>query len=171
MDAMKQLTLVLVHTETDILLGMKKRGFGANRWNGFGGKIEAGETPAQGALRELQEEAEISADLHVAGKIFFEFAGDPKLLEVHVFQASSWQGEPTETEEMRPQWFKKTEVPYASMWADDSLWFPRVFAGQVFSAYFLFDNMDTFSQHIVVDGLQTLPELKAALDQQQQKSS
>jgi len=34
---------------------MKKRGFGAGRYNGFGGKVEPGETILQGAQRELQE--------------------------------------------------------------------------------------------------------------------
>ena len=33
-----------VNTAGDILLGRKKRGFGVTKWNGFGGKIETGET-------------------------------------------------------------------------------------------------------------------------------
>jgi hypothetical protein len=37
-----------------LLLGFKKRGFGAGLYNGFGGKVEPGETPAQAARRELQ---------------------------------------------------------------------------------------------------------------------
>jgi 8-oxo-dGTP pyrophosphatase MutT (NUDIX family) len=40
-----------------LLLGMKKRGFGAGKWNGFGGKIEVGETPRAAAIREMKEEA------------------------------------------------------------------------------------------------------------------
>ena len=36
---------------------MKKRGFGANRWNGVGGKMEANDTTIEEtAKRETQEE-------------------------------------------------------------------------------------------------------------------
>ena len=51
----KVLTLVLIREASRILLGMKKRGFGVNRWNGFGGKVEAGETIAQGAKRFVHQ--------------------------------------------------------------------------------------------------------------------
>lgn len=47
----KVLTLVIIRRGTEILLGMKKRGFGAGKWNGFGGKLESGETLLEGAKR------------------------------------------------------------------------------------------------------------------------
>ena len=47
----KVLTLVMIKEDTRILLGMKKRGFGVNRWNGFGGKVEHGDSIAEGAKR------------------------------------------------------------------------------------------------------------------------
>ena len=40
----KILTLVLILQDEKILLGMKKRGFGAGRWNGFGGKVREDES-------------------------------------------------------------------------------------------------------------------------------
>ena len=51
MAAKKLLTLVLVREPGKILLGMKKRGFGQGRWNGFGGKVENGESILEGAKR------------------------------------------------------------------------------------------------------------------------
>mgnify|MGYP001560708223 FL=1 len=36
------MTLCIIHQHSKILLGMKKRGFGAGRWNGFGGKLLSG---------------------------------------------------------------------------------------------------------------------------------
>lgn len=39
----KILTLCMVIRDSELLLGMKKRGFGVGRWNGFGGKVEMGE--------------------------------------------------------------------------------------------------------------------------------
>lgn len=49
----KLLTLVLVVQPGKVLLGMKKRGFGAGKWNGFGGKVEPGETIEAGARRYI----------------------------------------------------------------------------------------------------------------------
>lgn len=51
MTARKIFSLVFVRNASQILLGMKKRGFGQGKWNGFGGKIEQGETIAEGAVR------------------------------------------------------------------------------------------------------------------------
>ena len=43
-------TLIFVKTLTKILLGLKKRGLDAEKWNGFGGKVE-NETIFEGAYR------------------------------------------------------------------------------------------------------------------------
>lgn len=40
----KILTLCIIHEHPRVLLGYKKKGFGAGLWNGFGGKVEAGES-------------------------------------------------------------------------------------------------------------------------------
>ena len=51
---------VLCQCDVSVLLGMKKRGFGVGKWNGFGGKVENGKTVVfDGAMRELQEECSI----------------------------------------------------------------------------------------------------------------
>ncbi|CAN0403706.1 unnamed protein product, partial [Ectocarpus sp. 8 AP-2014] len=49
------------HDANEILLGMKKRGFGEGKWNGFGGKVESGESVEEAAKRELMEEAGLTA--------------------------------------------------------------------------------------------------------------
>jgi hypothetical protein len=51
MVANKRLTLAFVREAGRILLGYKKRGFGCGRWNGFGGKVNPGETEHEGAVR------------------------------------------------------------------------------------------------------------------------
>lgn len=73
---------------------MKKRGFGAGKYNGFGGKVEAGETILQAALREMEEESgAIVSDAVKCGELLFEFEDDPVLLEVHLFKATAFSGE------------------------------------------------------------------------------
>lgn len=47
----KLFTLVLVVQPQRVLLGMKKRGFGAGLWNGFGGKVQPGESIEEAARR------------------------------------------------------------------------------------------------------------------------
>ena len=39
----------------EVVLGQKKRGWMVGIWNGYGGKLEPGETVEQAAARELQE--------------------------------------------------------------------------------------------------------------------
>ena len=58
----KILTLLIIHKGDKVLLGMKKRGFGVGRWNGFGGKVDQGETVENAAKREIFEEAGITAN-------------------------------------------------------------------------------------------------------------
>lgn len=47
----KLLTLVMIMKDNKLLLGMKKRGFGKGRWNGFGGKVQENETILDAAKR------------------------------------------------------------------------------------------------------------------------
>lgn len=137
----KILTLSIVHEHPKILLGMKKRGFGEGRWNGFGGKVKAGEDNEEAAKREVREEAGIEVlAISQKGKIDFEFEGDSDVLEVHIFEITKFDGEPQESEEMRPQWFGANEIPLDQMWPDDRYWMPLFLAGKKFSGRFLFDK-------------------------------
>ncbi|KAG5280157.1 hypothetical protein AALO_G00085610 [Alosa alosa] len=144
----KLLTLVLVVQPGRVLLGMKKRGFGAGKWNGFGGKVQLGETIEQAAHRELLEESGLTVDtLDKIGNIKFEFIGETELLDVHVFRADSFHGEPTESDEMRPQWFDCDKIPFSEMWADDILWFPMMLQKKKFLGYFKFQGHDLIVEH------------------------
>ena len=72
------------------MVGQKKTGFGSGYFNGFGGKVEVGETVKQGACRELLEEAKVTVeqrDLHHRGVILFDFY-DPPLVPMQV--RSAW---------------------------------------------------------------------------------
>lgn len=89
----KQLTLTIIYQHPRVLLAMKKRGFGAGRWNGFGGKVEPGETLEQAAKREIMEEGGIVVHkLEKTGKIDFEFDGTPEILEVYIFKSDAFSG-------------------------------------------------------------------------------
>ncbi len=144
----KVLTLVIIHTSVAVLLGYKKRGFGMGRWNGFGGKVEAGESIEDAATRECVEEAGVTPiALASCGVLTFVFDGDPVLLEVHLFRASQFRGEPRESDEMRPQWFPLADIPYATMWPDDRYWLPYVLEGKTVDGTFSFSDPQTIRTH------------------------
>ncbi|XP_044836562.1 7,8-dihydro-8-oxoguanine triphosphatase isoform X1 [Mauremys mutica] len=182
----KLFTLVLVVQPQQVLLGMKKRGFGAGRWNGFGGKVQVDETIEQAAHRcvvpadcrsqhapshlgpsrlaiwnsswtntcwdlctlELLEESGLTVDnLQKMGQITFEFVGNSELMEVHIFRADTFHGEPTESDEMRPQWFQLDQVPFSHMWPDDVYWFPLLLQKKLFRGYFKFQGLDTILEY------------------------
>ncbi|XP_046427331.1 oxidized purine nucleoside triphosphate hydrolase-like isoform X1 [Neodiprion fabricii] len=143
MTAKKVFSLVFVRNASEILLGMKKRGFGQGKWNGFGGKIEPGETIPEGAVRELQEECGLIAkELKNVGLLEFKFEGDPTLLEVHVFETHEYHGSVIESEEMLPKWYNLKNIPFKNMWLDDEHWFPYMLRGEFFKGHFLYRGED-----------------------------
>lgn len=109
----------------ELLLGMKKRGFGQGKWNGYGGKLEENETIEECAKRELEEECGIvSKEMHRLGYLYFKMMETAKIMRVHVFQTWNFENNAIETDEMKPQWYLEDEVPFEKMWADDPYWFP-----------------------------------------------
>lgn len=141
MSDKKILTLCIIHKHPKVLLGMKKRGFGEGRWNGFGGKVEENESLEEAVKREVREEAGIEiGGLDKMGVIEFEFQDDSKILEVHIFRSENFLGEPAESEEMKPRWFHIGEIPFDRMWPDDKYWIPLFLEGKKFTGKFLFDR-------------------------------
>ena len=144
---MKQTTLSFLLKDDQVLLAMKKRGFGAGKWNGVGGKLKTGEGFEDAAIREVWEEINVRvapSDLAFAGTLEFEYRDNPDWHQrCHIFLIRNWQGEPTESEEMRPQWYPMDKLPFSEMWIDDPHWLPKVLAGNAgekIDGKFLFDE-------------------------------
>lgn len=140
----KLLTLCIIHQHGKVLLGMKKRGFGAGRWNGFGGKIEAGESIEEAAKREVLEEAGLDVrDFEKMGIVNFEFRDGTRDVEVHIFRSNDFEGRIIETEEMRPEWFNADRLPLTNMWPADIYWLPILLEGKKFEGKFIYDHPST----------------------------
>jgi 8-oxo-dGTP diphosphatase len=133
-------TLLFVIHGGQILLIHKKRGIGAGRINGPGGRIDDGETPLACAIREVEEELGVTPrDVREAGRLRFQFLDGLSML-VHVFRAASCEGEPRETEEAIPIWTPLDAIPYERMWADDRFWLPLMLQGVGFDGRFILDG-------------------------------
>lgn len=155
----KVCTLVFLIKEGQILLAMKKRGFGANRYNGVGGKLEPNESMEAALVREAQEEIGVRPVnfWKVAEHEFTQMEGSaPWRMYVHVYLCDKWEGTPIETEEMRPEWFGIEDIPYYEMWQGDEYWLPQVLSGSKVNGRYIFDQNDTLLSH-AIDIVDKLP--------------
>ena len=143
-------TLLFVVRDGCILLIRKKRGLGAGKINGPGGKLDPGESPLAGAIREVQEEIGVTpTGVEQRGEIRFQFT-DGLALHGFVFLARDCTGLPCETDEAAPFWTPVERIPWAQMWADDVYWLPSLLAGRKFSGRALFDGDALLDQHFEV---------------------
>lgn len=141
-------TLCFVRRGNEVLLIRKKRGFGAGKINGPGGKIEPGEEARDAAIRETVEEVGIRPlDPEKKGELFFHFA-DGLRLHCTVFHAARFEGEPIETDEAIPFWASIDAIAYEEMWEDDRFWLPQMLEGNCFRGYFTFDGERMLSREV-----------------------
>ncbi len=127
-----QVTLCYVHQGGQLLLIRKKRGLGAGKINGPGGKVDTGETPLEAAIRETREEIGIiPIEPELRGELWFQFGPD---VTHHclIYLTERFEGTPYESEEAIPLWFSTADLPYDEMWDDDREWLPLLLAGKRF---------------------------------------
>ncbi|MEH0108920.1 8-oxo-dGTP diphosphatase [Tersicoccus sp. MR15.9] len=118
----------------EVLLGLKKTGFGVGRMVGLGGHVEPGESDAEAACRELAEECGLTTTVDavsLAGVVDFHFPAQPAWsMATALFTTRDWTGSLTETDEIAPAWFPHAVLPVERMWADAEHWLPRMLAGE-----------------------------------------
>lgn len=128
----QQVTLCFIRKAGQLLLIHKKRGIGAGKINGPGGKVDPGESPLAAAIRETQEEIGVTPlRPELRGDLRFHFS-DGKNLHCLIFLSEDYEGIPVETAEAIPQWFPVESLPYGEMWGDDREWLPLLLAGKRF---------------------------------------
>jgi len=141
------LMFIIDEDRREVLLIRKKRGLGAGKINGPGGKIDPGETSLECAVRETQEELGVTA-LNPAhhGELWFQFV-DGLRMHVDVWVSTRHEGNAVETPEALPLWTPLDALPFDQMWADDEHWLARtLLERRRFIGRFEFDN-DTMLSH------------------------
>lgn len=135
-----------------ICLAMKKRGFGAGKWNGVGGKPEPEDLSIEAtARREAFEEIGVQPqEIEKVGEMQFEFPHNPDWnMRVHVYFCEEWTGEPAESEEMKPEWYKIEDIPHNQMWADDWYWLPKALRGEYIEATFKYKDDENIEEYVI----------------------
>jgi 8-oxo-dGTP diphosphatase len=132
-------TILFIVKDGRILLIEKKRGLGAGKINGPGGKIDPGETALAAAVRETEEELCITPHApRKLGELRFSMSDCPDIL-CHVYRSDDFTGTPTETDEAAPVWTPLDQIPYHRMWEDDQHWLPLLLNEQPFLGCFVFE--------------------------------
>ena len=107
------------------------------KWNGLGGKLEAGESPEQCVIREVQEEAglTIHEPRYHGLLIFANFKNDDWY--VWVFSADKFTGElAVDSNEGDLQWILNEDLTSLNLWPSDQIFLPWLKSEKIFSARF-----------------------------------
>lgn len=137
-----------------ILLGLRKKvsfGLGEQLIAGIGGKLEQHETNEDALGREISEEIRVTiSSFERLGSITYLFPDKPKWNQkVTVFSVTDWSGRPVETEEIKPLWFKKNDLPKNKMWPDNLHTIPMVLARKRFNGVFLYKEDGTIDEYVL----------------------
>ena len=147
-DGLQKTTLgILIKDGDNVCLAMKKRGFGAGKWNFSGGKKRPDETIKECHIRETGEEFGTSIyKLRLVAILYFYFDDVPAEKgwnqKCYVFMVEEWEGEPQESNEMLPKWWKRQAIPYHEMWIADRHWIEHVLDNKILTGRFLFTSKD-----------------------------
>jgi 8-oxo-dGTP diphosphatase len=120
----------------------------AGKWNGLGGKLEAGESPEQCVIREVSEESGLMIEQpRFHGLLVFAgFKADDWY--VWVFTAHNFSGGLVESNEGRLEWVADDMVTSLNLWPSDHIFLPWLNQPQIFSARFQYDG-DNMLGHTV----------------------
>jgi 8-oxo-dGTP pyrophosphatase MutT (NUDIX family) len=143
-------SICVIQDGSNILLGLKKIGLGVGYWNSAGGHIEEGELAHEAAIREAYEELGVTVhEIEKMGLLTIEGEID-KTLHLHIFKSIRHSGNPIESNELKPRWFKVDELPFDNMWPNDRHWLPIFLRGDKFEGACVYDNGVLLSQEICI---------------------
>ncbi len=127
----------------EVLLGLKRTGFGRGRVVALGGKIDGLESAREAAVREVREESGIDlppAQVRDAGRIRWSFPSRPAWnMAAYLFTAEAGAATPVASEEIEPHWYPVDAIPWDGMWQDAPHWVPLLLEGRPVDAAIVMD--------------------------------
>jgi len=119
----------------------KKNDVHEGKWNGLGGKFEAGETPQECAVREVKEESGLLIkDPMMHGFITFPMFDGKKDWYVFLFTAKEFSGELIDSHEGKLEWIDNDKLLDLNLWEGDRIFIPWLFQEKFFSAKFVYNG-------------------------------
>lgn len=144
MKSMKIATLCYVLHEDQVLMVhrvKKTQDMHQGKWNGLGGKLEAGETPEECAVREIREESGLTvSDLALKGILTFPGFANDEDWYAFVFRAKTTERKLIDSPEGILQWVNRDRLMDLNLWEGDRIFLPWVFEPGFFSGKFTYKN-------------------------------
>jgi 8-oxo-dGTP pyrophosphatase MutT (NUDIX family) len=129
----KQYTLAYFRDGNMVLLGKKKKGYGRGFVNGYGGKINSGESVEEALIREVLEESGLRpVSFEKSGILFYNDSSKQTVTELHIFLVTKFEGNLIESDEMIPLWVDINRLPFSKMWPTDRFWLEDFLSGKKF---------------------------------------
>ncbi len=117
----------------------KENDMHAGKWNGLGGKMEAGETPEECAIREVREESGLVTEaLSLKGFITFPRFDGKKDWYVFLFVIDRFSGELIDSPEGRLEWIDNDKLLDLPLWEGDRIFLKWLDEERFFSAKFVY---------------------------------
>jgi len=141
---MKLATLCYVMKDDHTLMlyrNKKENDYHEGKWNGLGGKFEAGETPQECAIREVLEETGLTVKNPVLkGLITFPMFDTKDDWYVFLFTMKEFEGELIDCPEGHLEWIPNEDLTKLNLWEGDKIFLPWIFQDKFFSAKFTYEN-------------------------------
>lgn len=117
----------------------KRNDMHQGKWNGLGGKLEAGESPEECARREIQEESGLNVDrLILKGVLTFPEFSKGEDWYAFIFEACGVSGEMIDSPEGVLEWVPDEQVLELNLWEGDRIFIPWLSQEKFFSGKFIY---------------------------------
>ncbi len=107
------------------------------KWNGLGGKLEAGETPEDCVIREVREESGLDVTcMKLKGVITFPMFDGIDDWYVFVYLIDEFSGDLIDSPEGELAWIENDRLLELNLWEGDQVFLPWLDQDRIFSARF-----------------------------------
>jgi 8-oxo-dGTP diphosphatase len=118
------------------------------KWNGLGGKFNAGESPEECVIREVFEESGLTIqNPKLCGFMTFPGFKDDVDWYVFVYTAVEFSGTLIDSDEGTLEWIEDSKITSLPLWEGDPIFLKWIEEGKFFSAKFVYKNKKLVSHN------------------------